>query len=130
MAYTKTIWKNRQGTGLNRFIKSGETTNAVYLENEPDSITEPGTNFSSEAMNHIEEGIEAVEAQIPIIQKQDVYGYKTFGLFVKEGIVFSGKNNILLQAALQNHAGISERRLATWGDVLYTITGNPDSIKP
>jgi len=66
--YDKTSWKARQGSGLNKFIKSGETGNVVYLDNAPDSITEPGTPFTAENMNHIEEGIaevtEAVNQEI------------------------------------------------------------------
>jgi len=53
MAYTKTVWKTRQGTGLNKFLKSEETSNFVCLENIPDSITEQGTPFSDENMNKI-----------------------------------------------------------------------------
>ena len=57
MAYTPKEWKARKGTGLNRFTKSGETIEKVYLENTPDSVTEPGTAFTPEDMNHIEEGV-------------------------------------------------------------------------
>lgn len=64
MAYTKTDWKARQGSGLNRFIKSGETENVVYLENAPDFITDPGTLFTPENMNHIEEGIAQAHSDI------------------------------------------------------------------
>jgi len=59
MAYTKTFWKARKGTNLNRFTKSEETDRTFLLTNTPDAITEPGTPFSAENMNHIEEGIEA-----------------------------------------------------------------------
>jgi len=55
--YEEVIWKNRQGTGLNRFKKSEETSDSVLLTNEPDVITEQGTPFSVENMNHIEKGI-------------------------------------------------------------------------
>jgi hypothetical protein len=58
MAYTKTEWTARQGTGLNRFIKTQETEDAVNLTNEPLTVTNPGTPFSEENMNHIEQGIE------------------------------------------------------------------------
>ena len=58
MAYTKTNWTARQGTSLNRFLKTEETENSVVLTNEPTQITEPGTPFSTENMNHIEDGIE------------------------------------------------------------------------
>jgi hypothetical protein len=65
MAYDKTIWKNRQGTGLNRFRITAETGGIVYLTNEPEAITEPGTQFSDENMNNLEEGVysahEAIE---------------------------------------------------------------------
>ena len=58
MAYTKTEWKARQGTGLNRFVKTQETPGEVNLVNEPLTATIPGTPFSEENMNHIEKGIE------------------------------------------------------------------------
>jgi hypothetical protein len=57
MAYTKTNWNARQGTGLNKFTKSAETANSVVLANTPDAVTEPGTPFSAANMNKIEEGI-------------------------------------------------------------------------
>jgi len=58
MGYLKTIWKNRVGTGLNRFRKTEETNDFVYLTNEPDIVTAQGTPFSIEEMNKIEQGIE------------------------------------------------------------------------
>jgi len=58
MAYNKTVWKPRQGSGLNRFAKSQETGGSVVLENSPLSVAEPGTPFSAANMNHIEQGIE------------------------------------------------------------------------
>jgi hypothetical protein len=64
MAYIKNEWKARQGAGLNRFRKSGETEEFIYLDNEPDQITEPGTSFSSERMNCIEDGIYAAHNDI------------------------------------------------------------------
>ncbi|MDR0443282.1 MAG: hypothetical protein LBH44_07750 [Treponema sp.] len=57
MAYEKQEWKPRVGTGKNRFRKDKETEEYVYLTNEPESIAEPGTPFSAERMNHIEQGI-------------------------------------------------------------------------
>jgi len=57
MAYEKTVWKARQGSGLNRFVKSQETGVSVVLENAPYEVSEPGTPFSADNMNHIEQGI-------------------------------------------------------------------------
>jgi len=57
MAYNKTEWKARQAANPNKFTKSQETANSVVLVNTPDSITVPGTLFTPENMNHIEEGI-------------------------------------------------------------------------
>jgi hypothetical protein len=57
MAYVKTEWKAREGTNLNKFTKSEETAESVILTNTPDLITEPGTPFSTDNMNHIERGI-------------------------------------------------------------------------
>jgi len=58
MAYTKTVWVARQGTGLNKFTESERFGNTVVLTNTPDSITVQGTQYSPEVMNHIEKGIE------------------------------------------------------------------------
>jgi hypothetical protein len=57
MAYTKTNWLPRQGTNLNKFTKSTETPASVILTNTPDAVTQPGTPFSVENMNRIEQGI-------------------------------------------------------------------------
>jgi hypothetical protein len=63
MAYIKTIWKARQGLNLNKFSKLNEDEKTVILVNSPDSITQEGTPFSEDNMNHIEQGIfEAHEA--------------------------------------------------------------------
>jgi len=61
--YEKTNWKARKGTGLNKFTETERAGNTVVLTNTPDSVTEPGTPFSEDNMNHIEHGIfEAHEA--------------------------------------------------------------------
>jgi hypothetical protein len=57
MAYTKTQWVPRQGTGINKFIKTQETPTSVTLVNAPDEITVPGTPLSAENLNHMEQGI-------------------------------------------------------------------------
>jgi len=57
MAYSKTLWKARQGTNLNRFEKEQETAKSAILRNAPTAVTEPGTPFSVENMNNIEDGI-------------------------------------------------------------------------
>jgi hypothetical protein len=57
MAYEKTLWKSRQGSGLNRFSKSEETADSVVLTNAPDAVSEQGTPFTADQMNRIEEGI-------------------------------------------------------------------------
>jgi hypothetical protein len=55
--YDKTEWKARKGSNLNRFKKSQETPGSVILENEPTAVTEPGTPFSVDNMNKIEQGV-------------------------------------------------------------------------
>jgi hypothetical protein len=57
MAYTKMDWKARKGVNLNKFLKLNETAATVILDNAPDAITVPGTPFSEENMNHIEQGV-------------------------------------------------------------------------
>jgi len=55
--YERKNWKARKGTGLNKFTESERKGNTVVLVNTPDSISEPGTPFTPENMNHIEQGI-------------------------------------------------------------------------
>jgi len=57
MSYEKTVWKARQGSGLNRFNKSQESGGSVVLENAPIEVSEQGTPFSVDNMNKIEQGI-------------------------------------------------------------------------
>ena len=56
MAYTKHTWLARLGTGLNKFLNSGTSTNLVLTPN-PDSITQQGSPFSATWMNEMEQGI-------------------------------------------------------------------------
>jgi len=57
MGYTKTIWEPREGTGLHRYLKSGESSTEVTLVNTPTTITQAGTPFTTDAMNNIEAGL-------------------------------------------------------------------------
>jgi hypothetical protein len=57
MAYTKTAWVARVGSGLNRYAKANETATHVYLTQTPDSITIPGTPFNVADMNKLEQGV-------------------------------------------------------------------------
>jgi hypothetical protein len=63
MAYTKTTWAERKGSGFNLYAKSAETPTSVILTNTP-TITQPGTPFNVEDMNKIEEGIFAAHQAI------------------------------------------------------------------
>jgi hypothetical protein len=75
MAYTKTAWVPRQGTNLNKFTKSAETSTSVILANTPDAVTQAGTPFSVELMNKMEQGIFDSHAFIEAIQNEQAYGY-------------------------------------------------------
>ncbi len=57
MAYKKHEWQARQGTGLNKF--RDQNGNIYEFEAAPDEVTQPGTPFSAEWMNEMEEGIAA-----------------------------------------------------------------------
>ena len=57
MAYTKTNWLARVGTALNRFLKTNETSTEVELTNDPSGVSVPGTPFTVDNMNKIEQGI-------------------------------------------------------------------------
>lgn len=48
-------WTAREGTGLNRFTKAGETSSEVLLTPAPTAITEAGTPFNVDAMNNIDD---------------------------------------------------------------------------
>lgn len=72
MAYNKHMWVARQGVGLNKFTDQ----NGVKYEftPSPDEVTQPGTPFSAEWMNEMEEQLEkaavlsggAVEGNFPV----------------------------------------------------------------
>lgn len=57
MAYKKHEWKARQGTGLNKF--RDQDGKLYEFTSAPDSVTQPGTPFSADWMNEMEEGIAA-----------------------------------------------------------------------
>lgn len=57
MAYKKHEWKARQGTGLNKF--RDQDGKLYEFTSVPDSVSQPGTPFSAEWMNEMEEGIAA-----------------------------------------------------------------------
>jgi len=71
MAYAKTDWKARVVENPNRFTKFDETEKSVVLVNDPGPATEPGTPFTPENMNHIEEGIceahRIIDEDMPIL---------------------------------------------------------------
>ena len=69
MAYTKTVWVSRQCDYPRRFNKSQETETLVTLTPNPGGVTVPGTPFSPENMNNIEEGIAAAHEGITAIQE-------------------------------------------------------------
>ena len=55
MAYTPNVWQDRTGLGLNKF--TDQNGNEYTFTPAPDSISQAGTPFSAEWMNHIEQGI-------------------------------------------------------------------------
>lgn len=68
MAYTRNIWKDRHGAGLNRW--RDQNGNLLILTPEPLSIEEQGTPLTADWMNHIEQGI--VEASQPMLKATNV----------------------------------------------------------
>ena len=89
MAYTKTVWKARQGVNLNRFSKSQETSRSVILTNAPDAVTDPGTQFSADHMNNIEQGIEDAHSTIDSLGE---------GLAAEAEARLQGDDNTLVKA--------------------------------
>ena len=59
MAYTPNTWQSIQGQGLNRF--QDQDGNIYYLTAIPEQVTQPGTPFSADWMNHIEQGIADID---------------------------------------------------------------------
>ena len=59
MAYVEQIWKDRQVQYPNRYVDQNE--NILYLTRSPGTITENGSLFNAEKMNHIEEGIKEID---------------------------------------------------------------------
>lgn len=56
MAYTKHTWRQRLGTGLNKFKDT--ITNTVFaLVNQPDNLTQAGTPLRADWLNEMETGI-------------------------------------------------------------------------
>lgn len=71
MAYVPNEWQDRIGTGLNNF--TDQNGNELTLTPNPTSITQAGTPFSAEWMNHIEQGISTLDRFFssidPVIKK-------------------------------------------------------------
>ncbi len=71
MAYVPNEWQDRIGTGLNNF--TDQNGNELTLTPNPTSITQAGTPFSAEWMNHIEQGISTLDQFFssvdPVIKK-------------------------------------------------------------
>lgn len=57
MAYKKHEWKARLGTGLNKF--RDQDGKLYEFTSAPDSVSQPGTPFSADWMNEMEDGIAA-----------------------------------------------------------------------
>jgi hypothetical protein len=55
VAYNKHTWVARQGIGLNKF--TDQNGNRYEFTPSPDEVTQPGTPFSAEWMNEMEDGI-------------------------------------------------------------------------
>lgn len=62
MAYSKQTWTDLTGTGLNKY-SIADSGNKKVLTWNPDSVTNAGTPVTAERMNHIEDGIVAVETK-------------------------------------------------------------------
>jgi hypothetical protein len=77
----RTFWKSRAGTNLNRFTKSGETASEVILTNAPTAVTDPGTAFTADRMNSIENRISDNQLDIQAVKA---------GGFWNESLVQSG----------------------------------------
>lgn len=64
MVYDKTVWQAREVQYPNRFTKVNENASSVDLYAAPGTVTVPGTAFSADHMNNLENGVEAAEVEI------------------------------------------------------------------
>lgn len=87
MEYTPRTWKPQQGTGLNKYTKSGETGSVVYLTRSPDSITDAGTPLTDAAMNNIE------SALISVSEKTSSSSLKIYGTGITSTSTSPDANN-------------------------------------
>lgn len=65
MTYTPNTWQDRIVVGGNKFLD--QYNNELILTPNPDSVTQQGTPFTAEWMNHIEQGIADVAPVIETI---------------------------------------------------------------
>ena len=75
MAYEKTVWQERIAENKNRFMASGAVSGEMWMTNAPTNVTQPGTPFSVEHMNKIEEGIFAAHKAIDDHLEKEPFGY-------------------------------------------------------
>lgn len=68
MAYTPNVWKDREGTGLNRW--RDQNGNLYIMIPDPLSITEQGTPLTADWMNHIEQALAA--AASPMLTAKNI----------------------------------------------------------
>ena len=79
MSYTPNTWVARQGTGLNRY--QDQNGDYITLTPAPESVTTPGTPFSVDWMNHLEQGVQAASQAADTAQEyvQTTYYVSTTG---------------------------------------------------
>lgn len=75
MAYTKTVWVDRDVQFPNRFQKVNENSTSVELLPMGGTILQEGTDIDATKLNKIEDGI--LQASIP----STIYQYKNLGGF-------------------------------------------------
>lgn len=95
MSYQANTWKSRQGSGLNRF----QDQNGSYWEftAAPAEITEAGTPFSAEWMNHLEQGVQQISEEYwnlgvaeSIPSGANLNSYSTPGTYLSPSATVSG----------------------------------------
>ena len=67
MPYTPNTWQARQGSGLNRFQDQNGTL--YEFTAAPAEVTQPGTPFSADWMNHLEQGVAAAQTDIDALEE-------------------------------------------------------------
>lgn len=122
MAYVKQVWQPRTGSGLNRFLD--QDGNILVLTAAPTEIINPGTPFTADRMNHIEDGIEAAAGILATGLSLPTSGYTSNQIDIEaEGASTDAEKRYLLIPEFSSNAETRAAEKAAWNLIeFYEIT--------